>query len=99
MRLLADQAQLFRVDGSLPADSCSGAVKVALTTLPTAHPQIVAVRVQVRSALATCPPMRVGLGIGGICAAIVTFSTGNGEIVVPLVRGGRDGWYLSSLVR
>jgi hypothetical protein len=34
-----------------------------------------------------------------MCDAMVTFTTSDGEIVVPLVRGGPDGWYPSWLVR
>jgi len=85
--------------GTLPADSCAVAVEVALAMLPTTHAPIVTVRVQVPSALATCPPMAVGPMGTRMCDAMVTFTTSDGEIVVPLVRGGPDGWYPSWLVR
>ena len=85
--------------GTLEAGDCAKAVAVALGTLPAAHPTVTVVRLIVPSSRAACPSMLVGPGVSGLCDLIVTLSTSGGEIVVPLVRGGEQGWVPSYLVR
>ena len=89
----------FALDcGPLATDSCTKAVAAAMSVLQ-AHPPVLAVRIDVPTALMTCPPGGGGPAPGAVkCELVVDLTTSAGHTLVPLIRA-TDGWIPTYLVR
>jgi len=79
--------------GPLATDSCAKAVAAAESVLPATHPPVVAVRVELPTALMTCPPGG-GPAPGGVtCQLLVDLAPSAGHTIVPLIPTTNGGWF------
>ena len=84
--------------GPLAAASCAKAVAAALSVLPATHPPVLTVRVELPTALMTCPPGGGPAPRGTTCTLLVALTTSAGQSLVPLIATTDGGWFPTQLM-
>jgi len=85
--------------GPLAVASCAKAIAAAASVLPATHPPVLAARVELPTALMTCPPGG-GPPPGGVkCQLLVDLATSAGHTIIPLIPTADGGWFPTFLVR
>ena len=90
----------FAVDcGLLAADSCAKAVAAAVSVLPAIQLPVLTARVELPTALMTCPPGGGPYPGAAACQLLVDLATHAGHSLIPLIPTADGDWFPTFLVR